>query len=48
MDILDEREVIDIILSRSELLVLEGKSIKLYRSLTSNPNMNEFGLGIQK
>ncbi|TKY62413.1 Cytochrome f [Spatholobus suberectus] len=42
VDALDGREVIDIILPGPELLVLEGESIKLDQSLTSNPNVSGF------
>nr|YP_010143336.1 cytochrome f [Polygala arillata]QQL04371.1 cytochrome f [Polygala fallax]QQL04542.1 cytochrome f [Polygala arillata] len=41
----DGRELIDIIPPGPELLVSEGKSIKLDQPLTSNPNVGGFGQG---
>ncbi|KAK3430920.1 hypothetical protein EUGRSUZ_E02606 [Eucalyptus grandis] len=44
-DASDERQVVDIIPPGPELLVFEGKSIKLDQPLTSNPNVGGFGQG---
>ncbi|KAK9723795.1 hypothetical protein RND81_05G025900 [Saponaria officinalis] len=43
-EVLEGREVVDIIPSGPELLVSEGESIKLDQPLTSNPNVGGFGL----
>ncbi|KAF7847981.1 hypothetical protein BT93_L2402 [Corymbia citriodora subsp. variegata] len=44
-DASDERQVVDIIPPRLELLVSKGESIKLDQPLTSNPNVGGFGQG---
>ncbi|KAJ7971736.1 Cytochrome f [Quillaja saponaria] len=48
MDASDGCEVIDIIPPGPELLVSEGKSIKLDQPLASNPNVGGFGQGMRK
>ncbi|KAL5539128.1 hypothetical protein UlMin_045564 [Ulmus minor] len=45
VDAFDRHQVVDIISSGPELLILYGESIKLDQPLTSNPNVSRFGQG---
>jgi apocytochrome f len=47
-DASNEHQMVDIIPRGLELLVSEGKSIKLDQPLTSNPNVGGFGQGNAK